>query len=118
MRRVLIGEFGEVPAMALRHLLEQEGLTVVGEAAAEEEIVALVGEVRPDVLLLDLDDARTEDIAVAAGARLSTLTVIAWSSAEPVMRVFPPGQGKSQTSPLTFGRLAAALKASAGPVDA
>ena len=110
MRRVLIGEFGEIPTMALRTLLEQHGLAVAGEAMAAE-IIPLVDEVQPDVLLLDLDDARTGGIAAEACARLPSMTVIAWSSAEPVMRVFPPRhQGESHESPLTFDGLAAALK--------
>jgi AmiR/NasT family two-component response regulator len=110
MRRVLIGEFGEVPGMALRRLLEQEGLAVAGEATTAE-IIPLVDEVRPDVLLLDLDDAETDSIAAEACARLPSMTVIAWSSAEPVMRVFPPQHwGESHDTPLTFDLLAAALK--------
>jgi len=116
MRRVLIGEFGAIPAMALRHLLQEHGLSVAGEARAGE-IVPLVAEARPDVLLLDLDAADTEGIAAEACARLPSLTVIAWSSSEPVMRVFPPEQqGESEVSPLTIDRLAAALKG-IGPED-
>jgi AmiR/NasT family two-component response regulator len=116
MRRVLIGEFGEIPAMALRRLLEQEGLAVAGEATTAE-IIPLVDEVQPDVLLLDLDDVQTGGIAAEACARLPSMTVIAWSSAEPVMRVFPPQhRGESHDSPLTVDRLAAALKG-VGPIS-
>ena len=109
MRRVLIGEFGDIAGMALRRFLEQQGLTVAGEATSAD-IIPLVDEARPDVLLLDLDDAETQHIAAQACARLPSLTVIAWSASEPVMRVFPAGRpGEPEVSPLTLHRLAAAL---------
>ena len=110
MRRVLIGKFGDIPGMALRRLLEQQGLTVAGEAVGAD-IIPLVDEARPDVLLLDLDDADTQRIAAQACARLPSLTVIAWSATEPVMRVFPAGrQGEPEVSPLTLDRLAEVLQ--------
>jgi DNA-binding NtrC family response regulator len=109
MRRVVIGEFGEVPGMALRRILEQQGLTVAGQGMAAE-IIPLVDEARPDLLLLDLDDADTQRIAAQACARLPSLTVIAWSASEPVMRVFPAGHpADAEVSPLTLARLTAAL---------
>jgi AmiR/NasT family two-component response regulator len=110
MRRVLIGEFGDIATMALRHLLEEEGLTVVGEAAGAE-IMPLVDEVRPDVLLLDHDDPATDGIAAQVCDRLPAVTVIAWSADEPLMRVFPARHGgESHVSLLTVDLLTAALR--------
>ena len=111
MRRVVIGEFGDIPAMALRQLLEQEeGLVVAGEAPAAE-IIPLVGEIQPDVLLLDHDHPATGGIAADVSARLPAITVIAWSVDEPLMQVFPARHfGESYVSPLTIELLAAALK--------
>jgi two-component system response regulator DesR len=118
MRRVLIGEFGEVAAMALRHLLQEEGLTVVGEAAGAE-IIPLAEEIRPDVLLLDHDHPATDGVAAEVCDRLPEVTVIAWSAEEPLMRVFAAGQGgESHVSPLTVERLTAALQGGGGKVTA
>jgi AmiR/NasT family two-component response regulator len=110
MRRVLIGEFGDIPAMALRRVLEDEGVALAGEATAAET-VALVGELRPDVLILDHDHAATEGIAAEVSERHPGLVVIAWSAAEPLMRVFPARSGgESEVGPLTIERLATVLK--------
>jgi hypothetical protein len=111
LRRVVIGEFGDIPAMALRQLLEQEeGLVVAGEAPAAE-IIPLVGEIQPDVLLLDHDHPATRDIAADVSARLPAVTVIAWSVDEPLMQVFPARHGgEFHVSPLTTELLTAALK--------
>jgi len=111
LRRVVIGEFGDIAAMALRQLLdEEEGLEMAGEAPAAE-IIPLVEEIQPDVLLLDHDHPATDGIAADVSARLPAVTVIAWSVDEPLMRVFPARHGgESHVSPLTVELLAAVLK--------
>ncbi|MDQ1566155.1 MAG: hypothetical protein QOF96_1035, partial [Actinomycetota bacterium] len=56
MHRVLIGQFGSVARMGLRELLDGQGIEVVAEAESAGGIVSCVSEVRPDVVVLDLDD--------------------------------------------------------------
>jgi DNA-binding NarL/FixJ family response regulator len=111
LRRVMIGDFGPVALMGLRRLLAEEGHEVLGAAETRQEIIPRLGEVQPDVVLLDLD---TED-AAALAARISTafptVQVIACSSDEPIMRVFPRfHHGESYSSPFTRALFAAALK--------
>lgn len=53
--RVLLADDHAVFRQGLRHLLETErDFLVVGEAASGEEAVAMVSQLRPDILLLDL----------------------------------------------------------------
>ena len=40
---------------AARRLLERQGMTVLGEASATAEALRLVAELRPDVVLVDID---------------------------------------------------------------
>ena len=111
MRRVLVGQFGEIPRKGLLHLLDEEGFRVVAEAATTGDVVRLVPEVRPHIVVLDLEDPGTPAVAAQLTAQFPAVAVIAWSSGEPTMRVFPAfHHGESYTARLTAGSLGAALK--------
>ena len=113
--RVVIGDFGAVARMGLLDILADEGLEVVGDAYSREdpgagEIVPLVNEVRPDVVVLDLDDESALEVAVQITSEFPAIKVVACSSEEPVMQVFPPfHHGESYLSQLTRAHLAQAL---------
>ncbi len=110
MHRVLIGQFGTVARMGLRELLDGHGIEVVAEADSAEEILTGVNEVRPDVVVLDLDDERVIDLAEGIASEFPAIKVIACSCEEPVMRVFPPfHHGESYASKLSAEMLAQAL---------
>ena len=110
MQRVLIGQFGTVARMGLRELLDGQGIEVVAEAESAEVIVSCVNEVRPDVVVLDLDDEGVLDLAGEITAEFPAIKVIACSCEEPVMRVFPPfHHGESYASKLSAALLALAL---------
>jgi DNA-binding NarL/FixJ family response regulator len=110
MQRVLIGQFGTVARMGLRDILDGQGIEVVAEAESAEVIVACVSEVRPDVVVLDLDDEGVLDLAEEITSEFPAIKVIACSCEEPVMRVFPPfHHGESYASKLSAALLALAL---------
>jgi DNA-binding NarL/FixJ family response regulator len=110
MHRVLIGQFGTVARMGLRELLDGQGIEVVAEAETNEGIVSVVNEVRPDVVLLDLDDEESLETASELTSEFPAIKVIACSCEEPVMRVFPPfHHGESYASKLSAAHLALAL---------
>jgi two-component system nitrate/nitrite response regulator NarL len=68
--RVLLADDHAVFRQGLRRLLETErDFLVVGEAANSEEAVALVSQLRPDILLLDL--------SMPGGSGLEALTTLA-----------------------------------------
>jgi len=52
--RILLADDHVVVRQGLRMLLEQAGLTVVGEASDGDEAVRMAGELRPDAVVLDL----------------------------------------------------------------
>jgi AmiR/NasT family two-component response regulator len=110
-RRVLIGEFGVVARMGLRELLAEEGLEVLGAVGTRREIIPRLSEVQPDVVLLDLDTKDAPELAARISAAFPAMKVIACSSDEPIMRVFPPFHyGESYIAPFTRVLFAAALK--------
>ena len=111
LRRVLIGDFGVVAEMGLRELLVGEGLEVLGAAEPRREILSRLSEVQPDVVLLDLDTEDAPELAVRISVAFPAMKVIACSSDEPIMRVFPPFHyGESYMAPFTRVLFAAALR--------
>ena len=110
MQRVLIGQFGTVARMGLRELLHDQGVEIVAEAELAEGILSYVSDVRPDVVVLDLDDEEALEIAEEITSEFPAIKVIACSCEEPVMRVFPPfHHGESYASKLSAALLARAL---------
>ena len=111
MRRVVIGDFGTVARMGLRELLDAHGVEVVAEADNAAGVVTSVSEVRPDVVLIDLDNESGLETAEQLSSEFPAIKVIACSSEEPVMRVFPPfHHGESYASKLSAALLALALQ--------
>ena len=112
MPRVVIGDFGAIARLGLREFLDQEGIEVVAEGeTGSTDILELLTEVRPDVVVLDLDDGDGLDAATAIASAFPAVKIIACSSQEPTMRVFPPfHHGESYESELTPSLLAQTVR--------
>ena len=67
--RVLLADDHGIVRRGLRGLLEEEGLTIVGEAADGLEAVHLCEEQHPDLLILDIGMPKLSGIEVAARAQ-------------------------------------------------
>ncbi|MGH7526749.1 MAG: response regulator [Gemmatimonadales bacterium] len=68
--RVLVADDHAIVRTGIRHVLEGEpGFTVVGEAATGAEALALAGELRPDVAVLDISMPGVSGLHVAAELR-------------------------------------------------
>jgi DNA-binding NarL/FixJ family response regulator len=110
MPDVLIGGVGAITKLGLRDVLGQRGFAVVIEEGGPSRIVSRIVAVKPSVVVLDLDAAGGLDFAERIAAAFPATKVIACSSEEPRMRVFPPFQrGRSYASRLTPERLVGAV---------
>jgi AmiR/NasT family two-component response regulator len=65
-RRVLIAEDEALIRLDLREMLEEEGYSVVGEAADGEQAVRLAVSLRPDLVICDVKMPKLDGIAAAA----------------------------------------------------
>jgi response regulator NasT len=91
----LIAEDEALIRLDLKEMLEEEGYTVVGEAGDGEQAVALAGELRPDLVVLDVKMPRLDGISAAeriAGARIAPVVILtAFSQRELVERARDAG---------------------------
>lgn len=69
MTRVLVVDDDALVRNLLQTILEQQGLTVVGQASDGDEVVAAVQAHRPDVVLMDLRMVRMSGIEATAAVR-------------------------------------------------
>ncbi len=77
--RVLIAEDEALIRLDLREMLQEEGFTVVGEAADGEQAVALAVELSPDLVICDIKMPKMDGIAAAAqimGRRIAPVVML------------------------------------------
>ena len=79
---VLIVDDHKAFRTSARHLLEAEGFVVVGEAANGRDAIELVGELSPDLVLLDIQLPDIDGFAVAKELkqRGESVTIVLTSS--------------------------------------
>ncbi|MBM3672557.1 MAG: response regulator [Actinobacteria bacterium] len=78
-RRVVIAEDEAIIRLDLKEMLEEEGYAVVGETGRGDEAVALVKEVRPDLVILDVMMPGIDGLTAArqiAAERLAAILVL------------------------------------------
>ncbi len=77
--RVVIAEDEAIIRLDLKEILEEEGYEVVGETGRGDEAVELVGEVRPDVVILDIKMPVMDGLTAAkviADERLAAVLIL------------------------------------------
>lgn len=78
-RRVLIAEDEALIRLDLKEMLEEEGYLVVGEAGDGEQAVAMAGQLRPDVVILDVQMPVLDGLGAAeqiATARIAPVVIL------------------------------------------
>jgi DNA-binding NarL/FixJ family response regulator len=106
-----LGDFGGIARLGLREFLDDEGFDVVAGDATLDALVDRVGTADVDVVVIDLDADGAIAVASDLVASFPGVRVIACSSEQPTMRVFPAYRsGESYEAELEPASLAAALR--------
>ncbi|MDQ1668406.1 MAG: two-component system, response regulator PdtaR, partial [Actinomycetota bacterium] len=120
-RRVVIAEDEALIRLDLKEMLEEEGYTVVGEAGDGEQAVALAGELRPDLVVLDVKMPRLDGISAAeriAGARIAPVVILtAFSQRELVERARDAGAMAYLVKPFAKADLLPAIEVAIARYD-
>lgn len=113
-RRVLIAEDEALIRLDLKEMLEEEGYTVVGEAAEGEMAVRLTEQLRPDLVILDIQMPGVDGLSAAeriADARLAPVVILtAYSQRELVERALAAGAMSYLVKPFGRGDLVPAVE--------
>ncbi|MGN9911801.1 hypothetical protein ACTMTJ_30105 [Phytohabitans sp. LJ34] len=88
MTRVLMGDFGALHRVGLEDILRVDGIELVETTAAD--VLGRLVEVLPDVVVLDLDQSDTAELVARIVHQFPKVKVLACSSEQPMMRVYPP----------------------------
>jgi hypothetical protein len=83
-----MGDFGALHRAGLEDILRVDGIELV--AATAVDVMSRLLEVLPDVVVLDLDQGETAELVDRIVHQFPRVKVLACSSEQPVMRVYPP----------------------------
>jgi CheY-like chemotaxis protein len=109
MTRVLVGDFSALHRLGFEELLRGDGIELV--QTNEVDVVDRLVQALPDVIVLDLDQIGVLDLVHRIVHLFPTVKVVACSSAQPMMRIFPPlHYGESYTTELDPGLLTSAIQ--------
>jgi AmiR/NasT family two-component response regulator len=107
--RVLMGEFNALHRVGLESMLRVDGIELVHATAAD--VMTRLVEVLPDVIVLDLDQRDTPALVALIVHRFPGVKVLACSSEQPMMRVYPPlHYGESYQTELDPALLTSAIQ--------
>ncbi|MDQ1629377.1 MAG: two-component system, response regulator PdtaR [Actinomycetota bacterium] len=113
-RRVVIAEDEALIRLDLKEMLEEEGFSVVGEAADGDQAVALAEQLRPDLVVLDVKMPRLDGISAArriSAARIAPVVILtAFSQPELVERARDAGTMAYLVKPFTKADLLPAVE--------
>jgi response regulator NasT len=112
--RVLIAEDEALIRLDLKEMLEEEGYTVVGEAGDGQQAVEQARELRPDLVILDIQMPVLDGLSAAeqiAGARIAPVIVLtAFSQRELVERARDAGAMAYLVKPFSKNDLVPAIE--------
>jgi AmiR/NasT family two-component response regulator len=88
--RVLLGNLGPIMRLGMIRVLSEEGCQVVGQEDRPSAIIGAAHRLRPDIVVLDLDNGSSHELAQLVRGASPETTVVLWAREEDLMEVLEP----------------------------
>ena len=87
---VLLGNLGPIMRLGMNRVLSEEGCRVVGQEDRPSAIIGTAHRLRPDIVVLDLDNGSSHELAQLVRGASPETTVVLWAREEDLMEVLEP----------------------------
>ena len=87
---VLLGNLGPIMRLGMNRVLSEEGCQVVGQEDRPSAIIGAAHRLRPDIVVLDLDNGSSHELAQLVRGASPETTVVLWAREEDLMEVLEP----------------------------
>lgn len=94
--RVLLGNLGPIMRLGMNRVLSEEGCHVVGQEDRPSAIIGVAHRLRPDIVVLDLDNGSSRELAQLVRGASPETTVVLWAREEDLMEVLEPASSTSR----------------------
>ena len=94
--RILLGNLGPIMQMGMRRVLTELGCEVVGQEDRPSAIIGAAHRLRPDIVVLDLDNGSSYELAQLVRGASPETTVVLWAREEDLMEVLEPASSASR----------------------
>ena len=95
---VLLGNLGPIMRLGMTRVLSEQGCHVVGEEDRPSAIVGAAHRLRPDLVVLDLDNGSSRELAHLVRGASPETTVVLWAREEDLMEVLEPASSASRSA--------------------
>ena len=94
--RVLLGNLGPIMRLGMNRVLSEQGCQVVGQEDRPSAIIGAAHRLRPDIVVLDLDNGSSRELAQLVRGASPETTVVLWAREEDLMEVLEPASSTSR----------------------
>jgi DNA-binding NarL/FixJ family response regulator len=93
---VLLGNLGPIMRLGMNRVLSEQGCQVVGQEDRPSAIIGAAHRLRPDIVVLDLDNGSSYELAELVRGASPETTVVLWAREEDLMEVLEPASSTSR----------------------
>ena len=93
---VLLGNLGPIMRLGMNRVLSEQGCQVVGQEDRPSAIIGAAHRLRPDIVVLDLDNGSSYELAQLVRGASPETTVVLWAREEDLMEVLQPASSTSR----------------------